>query len=123
MSFAVTAGRAYRFRGLIVHRSAATTTGLKVGLTCPAFTVLATNVSIPVAVDGTAAFFHGMITSSGDSVTGTGVPVAAQDNLAVVDGIIIPSASGTVQFQYASEVSGSGVTIRQGTYLNFEDIT
>ena len=119
LSFAVVNGTTYKFRGLIVFRSAATTTGIKVGITVPNFTVFSASVFAPVAADGTAGGFHGWLTSSGDSVTATGVQAANTDYIATVEGVIVPSANGTVQLQHASEVAGSGVTIRRGSVLSY----
>lgn len=122
LGFPVVAGGVYRFEGRIAFRTAATTTGIRLGLTCPAFTVMAATVNIPFAADGQAAMWHGVINSSGDSVVSTGVPVANVDQLAIITGIIIPSAAGNVQIQYASEVNGSGVIVRQGSMLHYQQI-
>jgi hypothetical protein len=122
LAFPVTAGRTYRFECFVVFRTAATTTGLKLGLTCPAFSVLAAHANIPIALDGTAAMLHGTLSSSGDSVVGTGIGVVNTDHLAVINGLFVPTANGTVQVQHASEVSGSAVTVRAGSVLQYQEI-
>ncbi len=116
LSFPLESGDAYDFEFEVIYRSAATTTGIRLGVTCPAFTVLAATVRIDgFAADGTGSTFHGPITTSGDSVMTTGTVVANTDYLATVRGLIIPSAAGTLQLQAATEVAGSGVTIRNGS--------
>jgi len=95
----------------VLFRSAVLTTGLKLGLTFPAVTTFAASVELPVAADGTAGQFAGQITSSGDSVTGTGVEATGTTYLASVKGIINPSANGTLQLQYASEITATGVVV------------
>lgn len=119
LSFSVSSGTLYRFEARIVYRSAATTTGLKLGATIPAATVYSASASIPTAADGASAMWHGWLTSSGDAVTGSGVQAANTDYVALVWGILQPSANGTFQLQHASEVAGSGVTVRAGSHLSY----
>jgi hypothetical protein len=116
LSFAVTAGTYYSFEFVVLFQAAATTTGLRLGLTCPAFTVYSARVEIPVAADGVSGDMQGWLTTSGDSVLGTGVQAITTTYAATIRGVILPSASGTLQVQYATEVSASGVTIKQGAH-------
>lgn len=115
LAFAVTSGVVCRFRFDVIFRTAALTTGIRLGLTCPAFTVLAANVTTPFAADGTGMMFEGAITTSGDSVLSTGVAAANADNLAVIEGVLLPSANGTLQLQAATEVAASAATVRAGS--------
>jgi hypothetical protein len=74
-------------------------------------------VDIPQAADANNAMFHGWITTSGDAVISTGVQTANTDYLARVQGTIRPSANGTLQLRYASEVSTTvGAVIRQQSF-------
>lgn len=113
--FAVASGTTYYFRYAILFSSDTATIGIKLGLTCPAFTSFTASARIPVATDGTAAEFQGQITFSGASVTGTAVPTAGGIYLAVVEGIIRPSASGSLQCQFAAETTGGTVTVYAGS--------
>lgn len=115
LSFPVTSGTLYRFRFDLVFRTAATTTGTRFGLTCPAFTVLAANVGVPFASDGAGMMFDGAITTSGDSVVTTAIPAANTDHLAVLEGVLLPSAGGTLQITAATEVAASALTVRAGS--------
>lgn len=117
LAFSVVSGTYYRFEFYIVFRTANTSSGLKVGLTYPSATIAAAHAQIPIAADGTAADFGGQITSSGDSVVGTGVEATNTDYLAVVRGTILPSANGTLQVQHArGGSSANNVTVKQGTH-------
>lgn len=116
LSFALTAGTYYSFEFLVLFQSAAATTGLRLGLTFPAAIVVSAAVEIPVAADGTAGAIHGWLTSTGDSVLGTGVQAAATTYAAWIRGAILPSASGTLQVQAATEVAASAVTVKQGSH-------
>ena len=115
LSFAIVSGTYYHFKFYITFRSAATTTGIRLGLTFPAITRFASTANIPIAADGAGGLWQGWITTSGDAVVGTGVQAINTDYLAIVEGNILPSADGTLQLQFATEVAGSAVTVRQGS--------
>ena len=112
LAFSVVSGTTYCFAFNVLFQSNTLTTGLKLGLTFPAATIVSANAVIPIAADGTASMFAGTITSSGDSVTGTAVEATGTNYLAMVDGTIKPSANGTLQLQYASEDTG-GVVVKE----------
>lgn len=113
--FALTSGHTYRFIFNVLYNCAATTNGLKLGLTFPAATIMGAQVWIPVAAAGTGYAFGGPIRASGGSVTATSTPDAANDvNLATIEGIIRPSANGNLQLQAAGELATTaGIVIRQ----------
>ena len=114
LNFAVTTGIYYHFRFLIPFRTAAAGTGIRLTLTFPATTVFAATVIIPMGADGSGGEYFGWITSSGDVVFSPSVETMNVDYLAVIDGIILPSADGTLQVRFGSEVGGSNVTVKQG---------
>lgn len=116
LGFAVTAGNYYSFEFVVLFQSAATTTGLRLGLTLPAATVYSASVDIPIAADGAGGSMQGWLTTSGDSVLGTGVQAATTTYAATIRGLILPSASGTLQVQAATEVASSAITIKQGSH-------
>jgi hypothetical protein len=120
LSFNVTAGTYYRFTFTVVFRSAAAATGLKLALTHPGATVFSATAEIPSGADGTGSHFSGWITSSGDVVTSTGVQNPNTDYIAIVQGMILPSASGLLRLQFGSEVAGSTVTLRNGSLASLE---
>jgi hypothetical protein len=111
LAFSVTSGVTYCFAFNVLFRSATTTNGLKLGLQFPAATIAGANIMIPSGADGTAQV--GWITSSGDSVTATGVETADTTYLALIDGNIRPSANGTLQVVFASEVSDAASVVKQ----------
>lgn len=117
LSFAVTAGTLYRFTFFIAYRTAATTTGARFGVTLPAVTTFAATTRLAgFAADGTDSEFTGALTTSGDSAMSTAVAAASTDYLAVVEGVLLPSANGTLQLQAATEVNASAVTVRNGSH-------
>lgn len=114
-SFSLTSGVYYKFQFLITFRSSVATVGLKIGLTFPGITRFSCTAQIPIAAAGAGGTLQGYITASGGAVTGTAVAAINTDYLAVVDGLILPSANGTLQLQFAAETTGATVTCRQGT--------
>jgi len=121
-SFPVQAGSTYYFNFVTLFQSTATVTGIKIGLTTPAFSTFSAKARIPVAADGTAGEFQGWITSSGDSVTGTGVQAINTTYVVDTQGIICPSANGILQLQSAGELTISSVTVKAGSYGWIESI-
>jgi hypothetical protein len=124
LKFDVQSGHHYVFEFGLLYVSAATTTGVKVGVTTPTFTTLAATVSAQAAADGTAAEFAGWLSSSGDAVTASGVETATTVTyIAKVEGVLVPSADGILQLQHATEVGASGITPKAGSYGFLRDIT
>jgi len=116
LAFAVTAGRYYEFRFLVLFRSPTATVGIALGVTCPlAPTRFGYKARIMIAGDGAGGELQGPGIISGDAVVGTAVPVINTDYVAEVVGILIPSANGTVQLQAANETGTTTVVVRQGS--------
>jgi hypothetical protein len=113
LSFNLSTGNTYLFAFDVMWKAAQTTNGIRLGLTFPAAVVVSSKVSIPVAPDGTAGLLHGTITSSGESVIGTGAETANTTYVASIEGTIEPSVNGTLQAQFGSELSTSaGIVVR-----------
>lgn len=123
MSFPVTSGKMVGYDASLIFRTAAATTGLRFGATVPAFTVMAGTGEVPVAAGGVGGVYHSYLTASGVSITGTGVPLAGVDYMARLRGVLLPSATGFLTFQFASEINASRVTIRAGSHARLWAIT
>lgn len=115
LSFAVLNGVYYRFRFDLIWRTTVTTVGFKVGLTFGTVTRFASLARVAANVDGTAGESQGSLTSSGDSVVMGTAEAANTDYYACVEGVILPSADGTLMLQYAAETTGATVTLRQAS--------
>ena len=128
-----TTGLDYYFKFLVAFSMATiATAGLRLGVTTPAITgYLSARVMIPRTADanpaaGTAQSaaptvsvieWPGYINSSGDSVVSDQVPATGTIYVATVEGILSnPSATGNIQLQASSEVTGSTLTIKRGSY-------
>lgn len=118
LSFNVNSGATYKYKFHILYTSAATTTGLRLGLTYPASTVATALANISSGADGTGAYFQGTINTSGDSVMATATSsTSANGHIAFVEGIIAPTVNGTVQLQAATEIAASNIVIRSGSFV------
>lgn len=119
LSFPVTSGTMYRFEAIIAFTSAATTTGSKWSLDGPAMTRGSWSVRTPPASGAypntpiaqyQAAYDTGTITS--------GTPTT-DNNLVLISGFILPSASGTVSVRFASEIAASAITAKAGSCIEY----
>lgn len=123
LSFSVTAGKTYRYKFNVMYTSGSTTRGFRIGITYPATTSASAQASIPNAIDGTGAYYHGYVNSSGDSVMSTNSPETAPNQLlATLQGVMVPSASGTVQLRAAGENAGTTMNIQAGSYVEVIEV-
>lgn len=124
LAFAVKSGRYYKFKFDLIFQSDTATVGLGLGLTFPAVTrFAATQRSIAAAVASNAEVQGGLSQTSGTKSSGTAVEAINTDYMAHVEGIIIPSADGTLQLQAATEVGTTTVIVRQGSMGEIEEVS
>lgn len=119
LSFPVTTGLRYKFYFYITYTSAATTTGSRWAINGPSttelnyfskYTLTATSETTNYAVA-----YNIPAASNASSLTA--------GNVARIEGIIKPSADGTVTARFASEISGSAVVALAGlSYVEYEVI-
>lgn len=120
LSFSVTATETYWFQFTIWYTAAATTTGSRWSVNGPASpTRLAyrSNYSLTATSEtvnsGLTAYDLPAAASASSTATTTG------GNVAVIQGLITPSASGTVIARFASEVSSSAIVAKAGSLLEW----
>lgn len=107
LSFSVSANTTYSFKFFIVYSSAATTTGSRWCINGPSATFM--NYTSQYTLTATS------ITNNA-GLSGYNLPAAASasslttSNIAIITGVIRPSASGTVIARFASEVLSSAIT-------------
>lgn len=116
LSFTVVSGTTYHFSALINYTAATTTTGSRWTVTGPAspttLSYISTNTltATTQTVNYAAAYGVPAAANAGSLTTG---------NIATVEGIIKPSASGTVSIQFASGVASSAITAKAGSTLTW----
>lgn len=128
LSFAVTSGNTYWFRFVIWYTAAATTTGSRWAINGPTNSLLGYRTSIGLSAAGTSgtdvmtdvnqAAFDTPAASNATSPTAT----AGQANIAIIEGLIKPSADGTVIARFASEVAGSAIVAKAGSTVFYQQV-
>lgn len=113
LSAALVSGATYKFRAVIAYNSAATTTGARFTVNGPTATHL--NYTYRNTLTATTEMF-GYATAY-QIPAAAGATSLAAGNIAIVEGQVTPSADGTLQVQFASEVSASAVTVLAGSSL------
>lgn len=116
LSFAVVAGTTYHYSALINYTSAATTTGSRWSISGPA---------TPTTLSYTSTYTSGATTQTVNYASAYDIPAASNTasltagNTARIDGVITPSASGTVTVRFASSVANSAITAKAGSTLTW----
>lgn len=128
LSFAVNSGSTYWFRFVIWYTAAATTTGSRWAVNGPANSLLGYRTSVGLSAAGTAgtdvmtdvnvAAFDSPAASNATSPTAT----AGQANIALIEGLITPSANGTVIARFASEIANSAITAKAGSTVFYQQV-
>lgn len=119
LSFPVVAGTRYWFKFVIPYTSAATTTGSRWTLNGPAVSALTYRSEYTLTAtsrtmnEGLTAYGNPAASSASSLTTG---------NLAVIEGIINPSANGNVIARGASEVLNSAITARAGATVLYRSL-
>jgi hypothetical protein len=113
LSFAVTAGKTYKWRATILMVATATTNGM-LSTSGPSGT---TTYRFTIGTGGTT----NVINNGSLNNTGSAVSMSTTQRIATADGIYQASATGTVSMSVISSVSGA-LTIKAGSVLDFEEV-
>lgn len=120
LSFSVTSGTTYRFKFFVVYTSAATTTGSRWAINGPAATFV--NYNSTYTLTATSVTTNSG-TSAYDIPAASNASSLSSGNIAIVEGIIKPSANGTVILRFASEISGSAIVAKANqSYVEYQAI-
>lgn len=115
LSFSVTSGTTYRFRAQIIYTAAATTTGANFSVNAPTTSLFAYTARVPTTAT-TDTIDHLTANDGGGCSTDSATTAG---NIAIVEGIVTPSASGTLQMRFATEVNTSAITVKAGSNLEW----
>jgi len=119
LSFSVTNGSTYFFMAHIAYSAAATTTGSRWTINGPAVTKL--NYFSEYTLAATTRTTNSL--SAIQSPSGANTTSLTTGNTAIVWGFIQPSEDGTVQMQFASEITNSAITALAGSTLRWRLIS
>jgi len=115
LAFPLVGGLYVHFRFFLLVRNSVINEGAKFTLTFPTSTRFDCVAKACLGGDGAVTTWEDTILSSGDAVTTVNFPVANTDYPITIEGVIVPSAVGSVQLQAGNESSGGTVTVRQGS--------
>lgn len=113
--FPLTSGNYYHFKFVLLVQSNTATVGVRTTVTHPGATRFGAIVKTIIAADSAAAEFQGAISTSGDAVVPTAVPVINTDYILTIEGVILASASGNLQVRAGTETGTTNVIVRQGS--------
>lgn len=116
LSVAVTSGSTYWFRFIIGYTAAATTTGSRWSVNGPASPTLLIYRSEYSLTTTTRTLNEGLSTYDVPAASSAS-SAATGSNIALIEGIITPSANGTLIARFASEVSSSAIVAKAGSCL------
>ncbi len=118
LSFAVLSGVKYKFKFYITYTSAATTTGARFCINGPTTSILFYQSNYPSST--TAMLFNNSLTTY-NVPTGAAAGSGTNSNIAIIEGIITPSANGTVIARFSSEVASSAIiALASSSYVEWE---
>lgn len=121
LSLPIEANSVYEVLAFLPFSTLVTTTGINIGLSCPATTQKMLEITVPVS-QSTGPTQLRNIWPNGSAVTsvlGTGVSAANSLHTAIIRGILVTGVdSGSATVQFASEVSGSQVTLEDKGYFH-----
>jgi hypothetical protein len=117
LNWYVNAGEVYEFKAVVVYDASATTEGASFAINGPTATVKSYVVTVPSGATPTTSYANAYdlpAAAASDSAFTT-------DNIAIIEGVVSPSANGTVSVRGIK--SGGTVTV-QGTssYLTWKRI-
>lgn len=116
LSFPVVANQRYSFEFWIRYAAAATSTGSRWAINGPAFDELVSysdySLTATTRTLNEVAAYDQPAASNASSTSTT-------NNLAIIRGIIRPTADGTVIARFASEIASSAITARAGSYVRY----
>lgn len=123
LSFAPAAGKKYAFEAVLKLRTAATTTGAQPGVAWPTGFVDGV-AEVRVAISATAQVLAFGNPNAAIKAAGTALPNTTQSWPGFVRGEIEMGGapSGSVRIQLGSEVGGSAVTAKAGSFLRYREI-
>lgn len=115
LSFDVVAGTTYRFYAIIPYTSTTSNNGTRWTINTPATTLLSYVSRYTISTNSETVNYlstPNLPASCNNNSNLTG-------NIAVLEGVIRPSANGTVQVRFTGELGGPTITVRAGATLEW----
>ena len=118
LSFAVIAGRTYKFTIYCQYDATNVNTGSRWAVNGPTFTRLFYSVlwTSGTGLQSNVAF------QTYDATATTLNTNFVTNNCAIIQGIVVPSVNGTLTARFACELTITSITCKAGSYIEFEEI-
>lgn len=110
----VVPGKTYVFKSYIVYNAATAATGIRLRMNAP------TNFWYRATVNATTTTsqYRSLFNDTTTALLSTS-SIATTNNVAIVEGTIIPTTTGTGIIQFASETNGNAITIQPNSILYY----
>jgi hypothetical protein len=119
LAFPVVSGGAYEFEFTVFYNADASTTGSRWTIDGPSTSAI--NYESRYNFDATG--FSWAVRNAYNLPTGTSSGSGTNGNMAFIKGVVVASASGSVQLKFASEVSGAAITaLANVSYVKYRKI-
>jgi len=116
LSFSATSGTTYRFHAQIIYSAAASSTGSVWSMNAPATTLLGFTCQYALTTATSTITYSSVVNTP---TTANVSSANSAGNMAIIDGILTPSANGTVIVRFASEVAASAITAKAGSTIEW----
>lgn len=117
LTFAVTTGNRYKFRAFIWFTSAATSTGSRWTIDGPASTNIVYMSTVSLAAT-TQTTNHGL-TAFNLPAASSASSASVNGNIAIIEGEFTAAGNGDAVIRFASKISGSAITAKAGSTLEW----
>lgn len=117
LSFAVTNGLRYTFRFLIPYTAALSTCGSRWSIQGPTTTFLAYRSQYPNT--SSAETLNPSLVAYDTPASANANSPSTAGNIAIIEGMITPSADGTVIARFASELASTAIVAKAGAYVDY----
>lgn len=119
LSFPVTGGSVYWFQFWIPYTSAAAATGCRFSINSAA-TITSLFYTSKYSLTTTTQTINQGLSTFDSPATTSGSSPATLVGIATIEGVIIPTNSGTVIARFASEVANSAITAKAGAFVKYK---
>ncbi len=123
LSFAMTAGDLYEFCFNIIYTAQATATGSRWSINWGGVGVTYINYRSEYSLTTTTSTRNARLQAADLPAACNATSAATGNNWADIYGVIQPSANATLIARFASEVSGSAIVAKAGSFVRYRQIT
>ena len=114
LSWNCLSGESYIFKAFLKIKTAAATTGVRIGMAAPTGSTIAWKGVVPLTTSSEVMYYA---TARNQLVPSTGLPDATNTWYATLEGNVLCGGAGTINVAFSSEVAASQVNIVKGSSM------